>query len=84
MKDEQALLHGGNRFLVAAGKDIGQEPMPVLVFRLRLALLRGFVPSFEPLLDGLDYRRLVAKASTALLFLEAPVQLRGKRNGRFF
>ena len=83
MKYQQTLLHGGNGFLVPAGKDIGQKPMPVLVFRRRLALRRGFVASFEPLLDGLDNCRLVAKASTALLFLEAPVQFRGQRNGRF-
>ena len=73
MKYEQALLHGGNGFLVAARKDIGQKAMPVLVFGRLLALCRGFVPSFEPLLDGLDNCRLVAEASTALLFLEAPV-----------
>lgn len=83
MKYQQTLLHGGNGFLVPAGKDVGQKPVPMLVFRRLFTLSRGFVPSFEPLLDGLDHRGLVAEASTALLFLKAPVQFRGKRNRRF-
>ena len=70
-------------------EDAGCDEAPALVLsepapQVRLLTLnRGFVPSFEPLLDGLDHCGLVAEASTALLFLKAPVQFRGKRNRRF-
>ena len=83
MKYQKILLDGRNSFLVGAGKNVGQKAVPMLVLWPSLMRRDRFRPSFEPLLDRLSDRHLIAQSASALFLLKAPIQFSRKGNRGF-